>query len=134
MIRMLQSIIVSMIVILFTLSISSFSANAAAREYFKCKLVNGATAEAMIELSNDFMKIARKEGFEDYSMELLWPLFAADISRGSFFWAGMAPNAERIGALNDFWENSDANADIRKRNRALTTCESSSLYMTSEIK
>ncbi|GEM_PF-4511290 len=131
--RKLNHLGVTLLVALLSLSFTSL-ARADAREYFKCKLTDGTEGAALEELANDFMKIARAEGFKDYSMEFLWPLFSQDISRGSFYWSGKAPNAARIGALNDFWEGSKANADIRARFRKMATCETSSLYMTTEIK
>ena len=132
--RMLLSIVVSMTMILFYLALSSIAAQADAREYYKCKLADGVPMEELEKVANDFMKIARMEGFKDYSMELLWPMFSEDISRGTFYWAGIAPNASRIGAINEYWYKSEANADIRKRFGTLTTCESSSMYMVTKIK
>lgn len=109
-------------------AISAQPADAAAREFFKCKLADGVSMDDMGGLVKDFNKIASDNGFADYQAELLSPLFSGDISRGTFFWQGNAPNFERIGALNDWWDKSDANADIRKRWREMTDCEFSSLY------
>ena len=113
--RMLLSISVSLSVILFSLSFSTYSAQAAARDFFKCKLVEGAKHQAMEKIATDFLNIVRKEKIKGYSMELLWPLYSQDISRGTFYWSGTAPSAAKIAGMEEFWSDSDANKDIRKR-------------------
>lgn len=101
-----------------------------ANEYFKCTLKEGVKTEALTELGKDFVALAGKHGHKDYSLAFLFPVFAADISRGSFFWQGTAPNLAGIGAINDFWEDEDDNEDIRKRWRAMIDdCESSSIFV-----
>ena len=101
-----------------------------ANEYFKCTLKEGVETEALVTLGKDFVAQAAKNGHADFSVAFLFPVFAADISRGSFFWQGTAPNIAGIGAINDYWEDSDANADIRKRwGELLVGCESSSVFV-----
>ncbi|PCI32754.1 MAG: hypothetical protein COB54_06565 [Alphaproteobacteria bacterium] len=132
--RILLSISFSLSVVLISLSFSSYSAQAAARDFFKCKLVEGAKQEAMEKVAADFMKIVRKEKIKGYSMELLWPLYSQDISRGSFYWSGTAPNAAKVAGMEEFWGDNDANKDVRKRFGEIASCESSSIYMVSTIK
>ncbi len=124
----LRVLAVAAIAAVTSYAISAQPADAAAREFFKCKLANGASMDDLAGLVKDFNKVASDNGFANYQAELLSPLFASDISRGTFIWQGNAPNFERIGAINDWWESSDANADIRKRWQEMTECESASVY------
>lgn len=132
--RMLLSIAISLSVVLFSLSFTSNAAQASARDFFKCKLVEGAKQEAMEKLASDFMDVLRKEKVKGYKLELLWPLYSQDISRGSFYWSGTAANASEIAGMEEFWGDSDANKNIRKRFGEIASCESSSIYMVSPIK
>lgn len=124
----LRVLAVAAIAAVTSYAMSAQPADAAAREFFKCKLADGVSMEDMAGLVKDVTKIATANGLGDYHAELLLPLFSSDISKGTFYWQGNAPNFERIGAANDWWENSDANADIRKRWGEMTDCENSSLY------
>lgn len=132
--NMLSRIVVSMTIVVFSLSFSSITAHADARAFFKCKMFDGVKKEAMVNLASDFMKITREEGFKDHSTDLLWPMFAHDISRGTFYWVDSSPTASQSAALENFFGESEANADIRKKFTALGTCESSSLYSVTKIK
>ncbi len=131
---MLLSIVVSMTMILFYLALSSIAAQADARDFFKCKLVEGAKQETMEKVAADYMALVRKEGIKGYSMELLWPMYSQDISRGTFYWSGTAPTAAKIAGMEEFWGDSDANKDIRKRFGDIARCESGSIYMVTKIK
>lgn len=132
--RKLFCIVISMTIALFNLSFSSLTAQADARDFFKCKLVDGVKQEMMEKLATDYMELVRKEGIKGYSMELLWPLYSQDISRGAFYWSGVSPSAAKAAGMEEFWGESDANKDIRKRFGEMATCESGSIYMVSKIK
>lgn len=128
------SIVISMTVALFTLTISSLSAQAGARDFFKCKLTEGVKKADMEKLVSDFMAVVRKEGMKGYKTELLWPLYSQDISRGSFYWSTSAPSAAKSAGLEEFWGDSAANKDVRERFGKMAQCESGSVYTVSEIK
>jgi len=128
------SIVISMMVALFTLSISSLSAQAGARDFFKCKLTEGVKQADMEKLATDFMAVIRKEGMKGYQTELLWPLYSQDISRGSFYWSTSSPSAAKSAGLEEFWGDSEANKDVRERFGKMAQCESGSVYTVSDIK
>ncbi len=132
--RKLLCIVISMSVGLFSLSFASLSAQAGARDFFKCKLNEGVKKEAMEKLAADFMAVISKEGMKGHKMELLWPFYSQDISRGTFFWTTSAPSVAKAAALEEFWGNSDANKDVRERFGKMASCDSGSVYEVSDIK
>ena len=132
--RKLLCIVISMTIVLFNLSFSSLNAQAEARDFFKCKLTDGVKQEEMEKLAADFMAVVRKEGMKGYKTELFWPLYSQDISRGTFFWSSTAPNAAKVAGMEEFWGDSDANKDIRKKFGEMARCEHGSIFLVSNIK
>lgn len=99
-----------------------------ANEYFNCTLDEDAKTEDLVKLGKDFTALLEANGQTGVRIAFLFPLYSADISRGSFFWQATAANFAGLGAMNDFWDT-DASADIRKRWTKLTSnCKTSSAY------
>lgn len=132
--RKLLCIVISITLVSLNFAFSSLTAQAGARDFFKCKLADDVKQEAMEKLAADFMAVVRKEKIKGYSMELLWPLYSQDITRGTFYWSGSGSNAAKIAGMEEFFGDSDANKDIRDRFGKLATCESSSIYLVSDVK
>lgn len=109
------------------------AAKAASVEFFKCTLVEDAKIADLVTATTALLKTAKENGIENYSVRFLSPLYSADISRGTHYWVGIAPNAAEMGAFNDYWDT-DVNKAHRKRFRELTeNCEASSLYYSTPV-
>ncbi|MFQ5535688.1 MAG: hypothetical protein ACE5EM_12800 [Sphingomonadales bacterium] len=104
------------------------SATAEVREYYKCKLNEGATIEQVAQIATDLRPISEKAGFGDYHPALLIPMYSSDISAGAFYWMGSAPNMARLGAGSDWFGQSEDTDAIRKRFEDILDCESASVY------
>ncbi len=130
----LLCIVISMTIASLNLAFTSLSAQAEARDFFKCKLNDGVKKEEMEKIAADFMAIIRKEGMKGYKTELLWPLYSQDISSGTFYWTSTAPNAAKAAGMEEFWGDSDSNKDVRERFGKIAKCESGSIYLVSNIK
>ena len=103
-------------------------ARAEAVEFFKCKLADGATIAQLVELANNFEGVAAENGLEGINVAFLTPLYSSDLSEGTFWWVGMAPNYAGAGQINDIWD-SDAGEPTRDRwDELVSSCENSSLY------
>lgn len=109
------------------------SAQAAAAEFFKCKLAEDVTMEQLVEATAAFLEDAHKNGHEGYSVRFLSPVFSGDISPGTFWWVGVGPTMGAVGALNDYWEG-EANTEHRDQFRELTGgCEMSSMHVITNV-
>lgn len=108
-------------------------AQASAAAFFKCKFAQGATMDQLVEATAAFVAAAKEDGHEGYSVRFLSPVFASDISPGTFWWVGVAGNLAAIGAINDYWD-SDANTEHRDRFGELSAgCSVSSLHVVTEV-
>ncbi len=106
---------------------------AAAVEFFKCTLVEGKNMDDLVAVTKALLKTAKENGIENYSVRFITPLYSTDISRGTHYWVGIAPNAAEMGAFNDYWDT-DANKKHREKYRELTEkCEASSLYYETPV-
>ena len=109
------------------------TAQAAAAEFFKCKLAEGATMEQLVTATEAFLATAKENGHEGYSVRFFSPVFSRDISPGIFWWVGVGPNLAAVGAINDYWF-SDANKEHRDRFGELSpSCETGSLHMVTNV-
>lgn len=109
------------------------TAQAAAAEFFKCKLAEDATMEQLVTATEAFLATAKENGHEGYSVRFLSPVFSRDTSRGTFWWVGVAPDLTAIGAINDYWP-SDANTEHRDRFRELSAdCTVASLHVVTNV-
>lgn len=109
------------------------AAKAEAVEFFKCSLAEGAKISDLVTATKALLETARENGIENYSVRYISPLYSSDISRGTHYWVGIAPNAADMGAFNDYWDT-DANKGHRKKFRELTAdCENSSLYYSTPV-
>ena len=93
-------------------TVGTAQANAAA--FFKCTFAEGATMDQLVEATAAFVATVKENGYEGYSVRFLSPVFSSDISPGTFWWVGVGPSLEVIGAINDYW-TSDANKEHRDR-------------------
>ncbi|MCB2112332.1 MAG: hypothetical protein KDD85_02150 [Parvularculaceae bacterium] len=109
-------------------------ANASAVEFFKCTLEENATMSQLVAATKAMLKDAHANDHAGVGVYYLNPLYSSDISRGVFYWVGVAEDAGAIGAFNDYWE-SDANKKHRDKFVELSSgCESSSLHYGTEVK
>lgn len=110
-------------------AVAPAAASAQAVEFFKCTLAEGASIQQLTEATRAFLKDAEGvPAMEGYSVRFLTPLYASDISHGSFYWVGIAADFAALGAANDYWD-SEANAAHRRRFGELSSdCEASSAY------
>lgn len=110
------------------------TAKAAAVEFFKCTLAEGAKVSDLVTVTKAMLTTAKENGIENYSVRFMSPLYSSDISRGTHYWVGIAPNAAEMGAFNDYWE-SDTNKKHRGKFRELTEdCEASSMHYSTPVK
>jgi hypothetical protein len=104
-----------------------------ATEFFKCKMADSAKFEQMVAAMEVAKRTANDNGFGDYKLSIMIPLYDNDTSFGVFYWIGTSPTAGRLGLYNDFWK-SDAN----KANRELfipliKECDHSGVYWSRDI-
>ena len=108
-------------------------AQAEAAAFFKCKFAEGATMEQLVTATEAFVAAAKENGHEGYSVRFLSPVFASDITRGTFWWVGVGPNLAAIGAINDYWD-SEANTEHRDRFGELSAdCTVASLHVVTNV-
>ncbi len=109
------------------------AAQADAAAFFKCTFAEDATMDQLVEATAAFVATVKEKGFEGYSVRFLSPVFSRDISPGTFWWVGVGPSLEVIGAINDFWVT-EANKEHRDRFSELSpSCETSSLHMVTNV-
>ncbi|MCH8203350.1 MAG: hypothetical protein IH996_09615 [Proteobacteria bacterium] len=109
------------------------AAQADAAAFFKCTFAEGATMDQLVEATAAFVATVKENGYEGYSVRFLSPVFSSDISPGTFWWVGVGPSLEVIGAINDYW-TSDANTEHRDRFGELSAgCTVSSLHVVTNV-
>ena len=83
-------------IILTTLMISiSTFVSAAYKDVIKMKLIEGCSAEEIVELKEEFMKVMKEKNY-DYSAEVWTPVFSNETS-GYVYWVGTAPDLADFG-------------------------------------
>lgn len=115
-------------------AIATQPAHASAAEFYKCSLNEGASFKQLKEATAAFLKDAKKNGRDQYSVRFLVPLYAGDIGGNTFWWVGIGPSVGSVASENDYWM-SEANAAHRKAVFAIIKdCTSSSLHEIIDVK
>lgn len=109
-------------------------ANAEAADFFKCKMKEGSTIEQVTEVIRAFVKDAKKNGYDKYSVRFLLPVYSSDISAGVFWWVGVDKNLGSLASGNEYWISEKNRTHREKFNALIKDCESSSLHHVVEVK
>jgi hypothetical protein len=109
-------------------------ASAEAADFFKCKMREGTTIEQVTAVIRVFVKDARKNGYDKYSVRFLMPVYSNDISAGVFWWVGVDKDLGSLASGNEYWVSEKNRSHREKFNALIKDCESSSLHQVIEVK
>lgn len=109
-------------------------ANAEAADFFKCKMKEGTTIEQVTTVVSAFVKDAKKNGFDKYSVRFLLPVYSSDISTGVFWWVGVDQSLGSLASGNEYWISEKNRTHREKFNALIKDCESSSLHHVVNVK
>ena len=109
---------------------SSLSAEVA--ESYKCKLKDGVSRDQIIGLGESYIAVGKKENM-DFELSILFPMYSADISNGTFYWNGTSSNLKSLGDAIKIWESQDNIAAINRWVEIVDNCEDSSLFSSHKV-
>ena len=109
---------------------SSLSAEVA--ESYKCKLKDGVSRDQIIGLGESYIAVGKKENM-DFELSILFPMYSADISNGTFYWNGTSSNLKGLGDAIKIWESQDNIAAINRWVEIVDNCEDSSLFSSYKV-
>jgi len=108
-------------------------ADAEAREFYHCRYAPGASYDGLIAAYELYRGLMDKNGYSDYKVELLFPLYDDQTEPGTFVWQGTSPSMARLGEANDWFWFSDAAAPSRAAFEKAAVCASASMFYTQKL-
>ena len=108
------------------------SLNAEVAESYKCKLKDGVSRDQIIGLGESYIAVGKNQNM-DFKLSILFPMYSADISNGTFYWNGTSSNLKSLGDAIKIWESQNNIAAINRWVEIVDNCEDSSLFSSHKV-
>ncbi|MEH6637179.1 MAG: hypothetical protein V7700_16790 [Halioglobus sp.] len=110
-----------------------FTAMAEVAESYKCKTNPGVSRQQIADMGTSYIEVGRAKGYDDFHLTLQFPMYAADMSNGTFYWNGTSPTMATMEEAIAIWVSAENSEALSMWVELVQDCESASLYSSIPI-
>jgi len=116
-------ILAAMALAVMLIGLAPAQANTYLENHFKCTLNEGKTRADLIAFRAEYAAAVEASGLADYSLAVMFPIYAGDIHPGGFTWIGRLGDFENLQKISTWFRATEWPAKFQH----LMSCEESAL-------